>query len=124
MPTGNQSRHAFAPRAAYPRLATPSLPDTKLSCSSPFLDPDLVLDQAGALLSLLGYAFSSADEFEDIAHAAGKLPDRDYSDFKRLRGALFKDALDGVASLIAVSRHLNSLDCMQAHNDFAVREGR
>ena len=84
-----------------------SLSNVRLSCTTVFTDADEPLDQAHAILTLLGNAFQCDDEAEQQAGAIGKIRQ---SCFKELTGDLFRDALGGVSSLLAVHRHLIDVD--------------
>ena len=84
--------------------AAPKLSAAKLSCFCPFTDGDNILDQAGAIATLLAHAFEADSEATSLAVAAGKLDGA--PDWAGLNPTLFSDALKGVASLIAVGRYL------------------
>ena len=83
--------------------ATPRLSSVQLSCFCPFTDRDNVLDQAGAIATLLAHAFEADSEATSIAIRSGRT---DAPDWAGLNPIMFSDALKGIASLIAVARHL------------------
>lgn len=85
-------------------MADAKLNAIKLSCVTPFGDRDLILDQAGAILMLLANAYEADSEANDLAARTG----RSAPDWSGLNPHLFHDALEGVASLIAVARHLEN----------------
>lgn len=79
----------------------------RLSCTTPVVDADPVLDQAHAILVLLGNAFQVDDEAERLAGMTGR---QRATCFKELAGDLFHDALEGVSTLLAAYKHVRDAD--------------
>lgn len=79
----------------------------RLSCSTTVVDADECLDQAHAILVLLGNAFQCDDEAERLAGMTGT-PRQ--SCFQELSGDLFHDALGGVSTLLAAYKHVRSAE--------------
>lgn len=112
MPNGTPLRSDSASRSATPRLTIPRIGETKLSSFSPLLEADEILDQAGAIARLLGIAFEYDNQANHLAAIAG----RDAPDFAGLHGDMFRDALYGISSLIAVARHIEDVDRVLLNN--------
>ena len=83
------------------------LTDVRLSCMTPLTDADTALDQAHAILVLLGNAFQVDDEADQLAGLSGR-PRNTF--FKEIAGDLFHDALGGVSSLLAAYKHIRDAD--------------
>jgi len=112
MADATTARSDSASRDATPRLAIPLLRHTQISCVSPFYDRDSLLDQASAMARLLARALAYDEEAERLAALARKPA----PGFKELNGELFRDALDGISSLIAVHRHLEDVERAEKSN--------
>lgn len=93
--------------------ATPAtrLTLVQLSCCTPVVDADECLDQAHAILVLLGNAFQVDDEAERLAGLTGQ---HRRTCFQELSGDLFHDALAGVSTLLAASKHVREADRLEA----------
>jgi hypothetical protein len=79
----------------------------QLSCGRVIVEADECLDQAHAILVLLGNAFQVDDEAD---HLAGMTGQQRQTCFKELSGDLFHDALGGVSALLAAYKHVREAD--------------
>lgn len=91
----------------------PALDEITLSCSRAISDADEALDQAHAILVLLGAAFEvdqEADTLHGMASGGPGATKYRQSAFAELDKRLFHDALAGVSTLIAASKHVRAAD--------------
>lgn len=103
----------------------PTLDQIKLSCSTAISDADEALDQAHAILVLLGAAFecdTEAETLTGVVNVAGRPDYRRQSCFSELDGKLFSDALSGVSTLLATYKHVRAANAV--HFAAAQTEGR
>ncbi|WP_311270515.1 hypothetical protein [Sphingobium sp. WCS2017Hpa-17] len=85
-------------------MASSKLSQAKVTCVRPFTDRREILNQAGAIVTLLACAYTADADATDLANEIGN--GRSAPNWAGLSQELFHDALEGVASLIAVAIHL------------------
>jgi len=117
MADATTARSDSASRDATPRLAIPSLMETKMGYGHVqvfYTDGDPYLEQAYALLDILRIGFTGADEIETQKLAgsnAGQL-----TTLLEARSHTIALALEGVQSLLGIARHLDDVAAVKESN--------